>query len=234
MIQKKNFQSTPEISKRWNKLRDFKQRMDRLVPIHLIVRSIPPSIGDDLLHTWGYDLVAEYIQIIWEAELPPAESVLELATGSGRMSAVLTRLGFSVITGDLSNEEYGRTLERVTPAHSDKLQYLLLDMEKLPFRDHSVRSIVCLNTLHELQNPRTCLSEMIRVHARDGTLVVGDFSETGFTTFHRLHRAVYGNDHTEGFLKMADARSLLANAYHVIREVVTPLNITYIASRNRR
>ena len=66
------------------------------------------------------------------------------------------------------------------------------------------------------------------------TLVVGDFSETGFTTFHRLHRAVYGNDHTEGFLKMADARSLLANAYHVIREVVTPLNITYIASRNRR
>lgn len=49
----------------------------------------------------------------------------------------------------------------------------------------------------------------------------------------RLHKAAYLIDHSSGFLKIADARTILDNAYPVIREVVTPPNISYIASRKQ-
>ncbi|MEK6754581.1 MAG: methyltransferase domain-containing protein, partial [Bacteroidota bacterium] len=105
--------------------------------------------------------VGEYIQIIQQAQLPLREPVLEPATRSGRMTAVLTLLGFNVSPGDLSHEQDVKTLNRVTPAYSHEFRPLLLDMKKLPIRDHSARTIVCLNTLHELDNPRICMSELI-------------------------------------------------------------------------
>jgi len=202
--------------------------MNHKISIEQIRDPIPASPSDDLLRLWGYDLVSEYVQILHTARLDTEQPVLELATGTGRMAALLTRLGFRVLTGDLTDEEHARANARVTPAYADKVQHLRLDMRNLPFGDQSVSTIVCLNTLHELDDPRTCLSELIRIHDPGGTLVIGDFSEIGFAVMQRLHRAVHGDDHRSGCLRITEAKPLLAEVFPVIREVVTPLNISYI------
>jgi ubiquinone/menaquinone biosynthesis C-methylase UbiE len=204
--------------------------MDQPVSIEFIVDSIPPSKSDEVLRRWGYDLIAEYVQILQEAHFDCASPLLELATGSGRMAAVLSRLGFVVVTGDISHEKHADALGRLTEAFSDRANHLLLNMQSLPVPDGGIRNIVCLDTVHELEKPDLCLSELIRVHDPEGTIVLGDFNELGFEVMQRLHRTVYGNDHPRGFLKMAEMKSILQKSYDVIHEVVTPLNISYIAT----
>lgn len=195
--------------------------------------SIPLSASDELLRTWGYDLVAEYLQVIQTASLPPGSNVLELATGTGRMTAALSRLGFHVLTGDLSDATHQQAWRRVTPAFSGSVGMILFDTGALPFRDSSTDIIVCVNTLHELEHPRQCLSELLRVHSAAGTLVLGDFNETGFEVMQNLHRIIYRNDHPRGSLKISDAQQVIKSAYSDVEMVVTPLNITYIASRKK-
>ncbi|MDP2886931.1 MAG: class I SAM-dependent methyltransferase [Ignavibacteria bacterium] len=192
--------------------------------------SIPPSASDTLLGSWGYSLIDEYLRIIQEASLPSGSDTLELATGSGRMTAVLTRLGYRVLTGDASDERQCQAWQRVTPEFAPLVEMSLLEMEFLPIRDASIDAIVCLNTLHELLQPRKCLSELLRIHNPAGTLILGDFNETGFDVMQRLHQATDRSDHPRGTLRITNVEQIIKRTYSEVRTVVTPLNIIYIAS----
>jgi ubiquinone/menaquinone biosynthesis C-methylase UbiE len=197
---------------------------------HRLLNSIPPSASDIRLRSWGYSLIDEYARIIQEASLPSGGDVLELATGSGRMSAVLTRLGYRVLTGDESDEKQSQVWQRVTPEFAALVELSLLNMECLPFRDASIDTIVCVNTLHELLHPLKCLSELLRIHIPAGTLILGDFSETGFDIMQRLHQATDRSNHPRGTLRITDVEPIIKRTYSDVRTVVTPLNIIYIAS----
>lgn len=198
--------------------------------LHDISATIPPSPSDGLLRTWGYDLVEEYAHIVREAALPAGSEVLELATGTGRMTAVLTRLGLRVRSGDVSDEREEQVWQRVLPEFAANVELMLLDMQALPFKSGSVQTITCMNTLHELANPGECLEELLRVHDRSGVLILGDFNDTGFETMQRLHRTLHGNDHPRGLMKISEAESVLRKRYSEVRVVLTPLNISLIAS----
>jgi hypothetical protein len=87
-----------------------------------------------------------------------------------------------------------------------------------------------MNTLHELANPGVCLEEILRVHDRSGVLVLGDFNDTGFKTMQCLHRTLRGNDHPRGVMKVSEAESRIRNHYTNVKIVLTPLNISLIAS----
>jgi ubiquinone/menaquinone biosynthesis C-methylase UbiE len=188
------------------------------------------SESDELLKTWGYDLVEEYFSVAREASVDPGSSVLEVATGTGRMTAVLTRLGCNVTTGDVTQEKAEQLWRRVTPAYAPQVKVMLLDLEKLPFTTGSVRTVFCMNTLHELANPHRCLEELLRIHDRSGTVVVGDFNETGFTAMQNVHQSIYKNDHPRGLMKITAVESILREHYSDVRVVLTPLNISLIAT----
>ena len=192
--------------------------------------SIPPSAADTLLRSWGYSLIDEYLRVIQEASLPSGSDVLELATGSGRMTAVLTRLGYRVRTGDRSDERQSQAWQRVTPEYAALVEMSLLDMEFMPFHDASIDTIVCVNTLHELLHPRKCVSELLRIHGHAGTLILGDFNETGFDVMQRLHQATDRSNHPRGTLGIKDVEPIIKRTYSEVRTFVTPLNIIYIAS----
>jgi len=192
--------------------------------------SIPPSASDTLLGSWGYSLIDEYVRAMQETLLPPGSSILELATGSGRMTAVLTRLGYRVRTGDESDERQSQAWQRVTPEYAAMVEMSLLDMEFLPFHDASIDTIVCVNTIHELLHPHKCLSELLRIHGPAGTLIICDFNETGFDVMQRLHQATDGSNHPRGTLGINDVEPIIKRTYSEVRTVVTPLNIFYIAS----
>ena len=195
-----------------------------------LCNSIPPSASDALLRSWGYSLIDEYLRAIQEASMPSGSNVLELATGSGRMTAVLTRLGYRVRTGDRSDERQSQAWQRVTPEYAALVEMSLLDMEFLPFHDASIDTIVCVNTIHELLHPHKCLSELLRIHGPAGTLIICDFNETGFDVMQRLHQATDGSNHPRGTLGINDVEPIIKRTYSEVRTVVTPLNIFYIAS----
>jgi len=183
-----------------------------------------------MLRSWGYDLVGEYVRVVREAAIPPGSEVLELATGTGRMTAVLTRLGHRVKSGDVTNEKNDQVWQRVLPEFAARVELMLLDMRQLPLKSGSVRTITCMNTLHELANPRECLEEILRVHDRSGVLLLGDFNDTGFETMQNLHRTLHGRDHPRGIMKISEAERILRRHYSNVKIVLTPLNISLIAS----
>ena len=195
-----------------------------------VISSIPPSESDRLLHSWGYDLTGEYEEIACKTPLSPHSAILELATGTGRMTSVLTRLGFRVVTGDLDLAQRQRAEERITNAYLPLVQFLQLNMESLPFQDHSIPFLVCMNTLHELANPQKAFSELIRVHDPRGVLIIGDFNETGFGVMERLHQVVYAGHHSLGTMPMKEIEPTLQSRYQYIRSIETPLNISFVAS----
>jgi ubiquinone/menaquinone biosynthesis C-methylase UbiE len=191
--------------------------------------SIPQSDSDRLLQSWGYDLVGEYQTIA--GQIPVSrDPVLELATGTGRMCAVLSFSFPIILTGDISLEDLPKTIHRLPRHNAHRLSFLQLDMEHLPFRTDSLRTIVCMNTIHEVSEPRRCLQEMTRILHPKGRLIVGDFNPTGYDMMQKVHQTVYHNDHTTGSMSMPEVETIIRSSFTEVRICPTPLNITVFAS----
>ncbi len=190
---------------------------------------IPQSQSDQLLHGWGFDLLREYFVIA--QQLSPTKSpIIELATGTGRMCATLSCIFPTIFSGDNSLTDLPRTYQRIPKQFAERVHYLQLNMENLPFRSDSISTLVCLNTMHEVSHPDVCLHEMIRVMNPNGTLVIGDFNRTGFDAMQKIHEIVYHNDHLEGSISTDKIKMVLTASFCSVRSVTTPLNTTYFAS----
>ena len=198
-----------------------------------LLASIPRSQSDELLRNWGFDLFKETLVVLEHARLDPRAPVLELAAGSGRTTALLTRLGHRVIAGDLDFSRLPDLRRRTGGEHLHLVSLVKVNMERLAFRDHAAAFITCVNTLHEVDDPDRCLSELVRVHGSPGTLVLMEFNDEGFDRMQRLHEAVYQNDHTRGTVSHATVRRTLEAAYESVQIVETPLNTSYIATGKR-
>lgn len=191
------------------------------------LRSIPLSASDRLLHAWGYDLVKEYAEMVAWASFDPSFPVLELATGTGRMTAVLAHMGYRVISGDRTQEQRERVYERLTTSRA-RATLVGLEMGRLPFRNASVRNATCVNTLHEVDDPRSALNELLRVRHPDGRLLIADFNELGFDVMQRLEREVYRRDHPRGSMPMAEVERVLREAGVRFERIVTGLNVAVV------
>lgn len=185
---------------------------------------------DRILGEIGYDLVGELREILGGSELRHELPVLELATGTGRAVAVLTRLGHRVVTGDLTLDGSASARARIGTAYLSAVRFLRLRMERLPFGDGSVTSLVSCTTIHELAQPVPCLEEMVRVLAPGGVLFIADFNEAGFAALDRVHRTLGRSEHSHGALPMQDASALLSRRLRV-RGVRTPLLDACIATK---
>ncbi len=190
--------------------------------------SIPLSDSDRLLQSWGYDLVGEYATI---AGLIPVSNdpVIELATGTGRMCAVLSFMFPVIVSGDISLIDLPKTQKRLPRQHTDRLSFIQMDMEHLPFRTNSIQTIVCMNTIHEVASPMHCLQEMIRALHPEGRLIVGDFNQTGFDQMQKVHQIIYHNDHTTGSMSMQEVEQNIRSSFKEVQIQSTPLNITIFA-----
>ena len=196
-------------------------------------KTIPKSESDLLLFDWGYDLMEEYFRMISAANFQPNSLILDVATGTGRAASTLTRLGHSVITGDYNLDSKIESERRITEAYLDKVKYIRLNLEKIPFADSTVDNIVCINTMHELNNPLLCLSEVIRVHSPKGKLLMADFNSLGFDAMDKLHTVRKGELHARGKISSEEIKNILVDNYSDIKEINTQLNRGFIAGGNR-
>jgi len=196
----------------------------------MVCKSITKSDSDLLLNERGFNLIKDYSELIVEAEFPVNSIVLDVATGTGRAAAILSRIVQKVITGDYDFTLKSESEKRITDKFINKVLYVKLNLEKIPFPDNSIENIVCINTIHELQNPLTCLSEIIRIHSTKGKLLLSDFNTKGFNIMDELHKIQYGKVHTRGKISYDEIEDFVTQQYDVKKMINKDLNFGLILS----
>jgi len=192
-----------------------------------ITDTIPKSDSDLILEDLGYNLPDEYLYLIKEAGFK-GSVIYDFATGTGRASAILTRLDYNVITGDYNLNKKPEAERRITAEYLNKVEFLKLNMECLPFKTGQIKNIICLNTLHELSDPVKCLNEIIRIHSSEGKLLIADFNTLGFNVMDKLHQIKFNQLHPRGGISAEMLENILREKYLKIKPVNTELNYGFI------
>lgn len=89
--------------------------------------------------------------------------ILDVPSGQGALSSTLEKMGFKAILGDIKRDNIiyknGRCIQ--------------MDLNKiLPFKNHSINYIVCIEGIEHLENPHHLISEFARVLKSMGYLIV--------------------------------------------------------------
>jgi ubiquinone/menaquinone biosynthesis C-methylase UbiE len=197
------------------------------------LNSIPKSESDLLLNKWGYDLMEEYFQLISSVNFLPNSFILDVATGTGRAASILSRMGYQILTGDYNPDMKTESEKRITKEYLNNIIFTQLNLEQIPFNDNAANNIVCINTLHELDNPLLCLDEIIRIHSGKGKLLIADFNAEGFDVMDKSHTIRYGKLHPRGKISSDELESILIINYSEIKEINTKLNKGFIVSGKR-
>jgi len=123
------------------------------------------------------------------------DSVLEIGTGRGVTASLLAKKFNKVMTVDISDSDIKTSfLNAAYEKVLDKISYCICDAEKLPFKDNEFECAISINGFHHFRDPSAVIGEMIRV--TKGTVVVADFSESGFEIVRAIHKQD-GNEHEE-------------------------------------
>lgn len=107
--------------------------------------------------------------------------VLDFACGSGWVSEWLNRLGYRVVSVDISEVLLNFAKKRLSCDSRVNLNDLpayqvASDCEILPFKDETFDGVICMNSLHHMPDYQKVLDEMFRVLKKEGRAA---FSEPG-------------------------------------------------------
>ena len=105
-----------------------------------------------------------------------AKTVLELATGTGRIAKNIVNAAAHIEATDASAE---MILEAKRDTRSAKLHFSVQDMFRLPYADQSFDVVIVSNALHIVPQPEKALAEIRRVLKDDGVLIVPTFTHAG-------------------------------------------------------
>ncbi len=180
--------------------------------------------------SYGYDIEKER-QAIIEAAQPVGGRLLEAGTGKGHFALSLARLGYRLVSFDLSAEQLQiarENLESQGLAHLVELKQE--DGEKLSFPDNSFEVIFSVNLVHHLKNPWAVLSELIRVLSPEGKLVISDFSPEGLAMMEEIHRKE-GGQHEVAPTSLDQVEEFLRSQGFAVKRTSTRFQITLIARR---
>ena len=104
------------------------------------------------------------------------EYVLDVATGTGQMLAVLASPGVMVVASDLTTAMLAEA--RVAYAKSTAIQYCVADATRLPYADGKFDVVASSRFLHlfDMRTQQSLLLEMARVLKPGGILIVDFYS----------------------------------------------------------
>jgi SAM-dependent methyltransferase len=101
-------------------------------------------------------------------------SLLDVATGTGRIAVGLAQRGLDVTAIDISEGMLRRARNKALQAGVRPIRFLLGDAASLPFRDNSFDAVVSFRFLHIMPPSQQApfVAEMVRVLKPGGALVV--------------------------------------------------------------
>ena len=188
----------------------------------------PLSQNDLLLKRHGYNLVEECAQAVALASFRPGSSVLDVASGGGRMAFCLAAAGFDTTSGDIDPATIEQTRAKLAFMGAAAPRFMLLDACAMNLADASVPALASANAIHEMPDPEKMLRECARVLTPDGAALFTDFSDKGFDTIDLVHKELFGRLHTRGKIGGEEITALLGTLFSDVSVRALPLNRAWL------
>jgi ubiquinone/menaquinone biosynthesis C-methylase UbiE len=131
------------------------------------------------------------------ALIPKSSRVLDVPCGGGRVSVHLSKKGYNVCSGDLSEAMLNIARESIANA-GFQCPVERQDVEKLSYADRSFDAIISFRLFHHFPNPairRRVVTEFCRVAGRH--VALSYFSPASVTSVKRKLRAAMGGKKSE-------------------------------------
>ncbi len=147
------------------------------------------------------------------------------------MTRVLMNKGYQIISGDIEGEKLVEAARHSAPSsETQKTHWVQLNLYQLCFRNHQFDHIVCANLFHEVQDPLTVLTELLRIFSGEGKMILLDFTEQGFSIIDEVHRLRHGKQHKiKGPINSNGIRGILEDRTLNVQTLDLPLNWVYVA-----
>lgn len=114
-------------------------------------------------------------EVVRQLDAPPGSVVLDAGCGSCAKSVLLAARGLRVVGTDFSADALALAAELLRERNlQDQITLRQGDLMKLPFADGEFKYIVCWGVLIHVPDSTQALSELARVLAPGGTLVVSE------------------------------------------------------------
>jgi len=136
------------------------------------------GVYDSLTGDVCYEKRADYIEKLFQRSRIPVHTVLDLACGTGTMTAILTERGYEMIAVDGSPEMLAEAREKTAGIDGEMPVFLNQDMPELDLYGTVDAAICCLDSINYLTRPRDVQRTFQRLHLfiAPGGLLVFDIN----------------------------------------------------------
>ena len=117
------------------------------------------------------------------------EPVLDVGTGPGRMAYTLARAGYKLTTIDISKE--AQKVARIYAQKYkvlDRIKFMNMDAQNIKFKNGSFATVISANLLHDVNNPKRVVREMIRVAKPEAKIIISDLNKKGRDLVNKVYR----------------------------------------------
>ena len=135
-------------------------------------------VYDMLTEDVGYERRADYLEKLFRRSQIPVHTVLDLACGTGEMTAILTERGYELIAADASPDMLAQAREKAAGLAGEPPVFLNQSMPELDLYGTVDAAICCLDSLNYLTSPKEVQKTFQRLHLfiAPGGLLVFDIN----------------------------------------------------------
>lgn len=135
-------------------------------------------VYDALTEDVGYERRADYLEKLFKRSQIPVHTVLDLACGTGEMTAILTERGYELIAADASPDMLAQAREKAAGLTGEPPVFLNQSMPELDLYGTVDAAVCCLDSLNYLTSPKDVQKTFQRLHLfiAPGGLLVFDIN----------------------------------------------------------
>ena len=140
------------------------------------------GVYDRLTEDVGYERRADYLEKLFNKSRIPVRTVLDLACGTGSITALLMERGYEMIAADASPDMLAAAREKTEGKPGIAPVYLCQSMPELDLYGTVDAAVCCLDSLNYLTSPRDVQRTFQRLHlfiAPGGLLAFDILSPSG-------------------------------------------------------
>ena len=137
---------------------------------------------DDLTSDVAYGRRADYLERLFQKSRLPVRTVLDLACGTGSMTAVLTERGYELIGVDESPDMLAVAREKAAGLKGEPPVFLNQSMPKLDLYGTVEAAVCCLDSLNYLTSPREVQRtfERLALFIAPGGILIFDINSASY------------------------------------------------------